>query len=684
MDKFAGFVIRRKKTVTALFAVVTVICALLFFTVHVNFNMTDYLPPGAQSTIALEMLDQEFEYAMPNAEVTVRGVSLMEALMLKQEIAMLEHITGIMWLDDVYDIKQPLEMGETSLIHNYYKDGNARFFVVVEKGFEQQGVISVRGLLGDGASIAGEAADIEFVQTATNKEVINAIIILLPIIIIILVLSTSSWIEPLLFLASIGVSIIINMGTNAFFGSVSFLTNSVTPILQLAVSLDYAIFLLHSFGDHRKTGLNVEEAMQEAIKESFGTVAASAATTLFGFMALMFMDFRIGADLGTSLAKGIVFSFVSVMVFLPALTICVHKIIDKTRHREIMPDMANIYGILRRIAYPVVIVAAIVVIPTFLGQSRTDFMYGYHIVDPNEKSEAVWEDSQSMVLLVPRGDIAREKLLSDDLYKLPQVTSVMSYANNIGTGIPPGFLDSSIVSRFYSQNLTGITLSVDTPKEGAAAFEAVEAITNAAEKYYPGEVYSVGQSANLYDIKKVVENDNRITSLVAILAIFAVILITFKSLALPFLLLFTIQVAIWINLSVPYFTGISINYMGYLVLNTVQLGATIDYAVLLTMTYMRNRKTMPKKTAIYKAMGASFRSILVSAATLTAAGFTLALTSSNPIVADIGTLLGRGTVLSMSMVVVFLPAMLTIFDGFIGKTTYKSNFYAIKREGRSL
>ena len=674
MDKFAGAVIRRNKAVIALFTVITAICALLFFTVYVNYNMTDYLPQEAQSTKALEMMNKEFTSAMPNADVAVRGVSLMEALTLKQKIAELEHISGVLWLDDVTDIKQPLEMGDRTLIENYYKDGDARFSITVEKGYEQQGIASIRELVGDGAMVTGEAAEIEFVQTATNTEVINAIIILVPIIILILILSTTSWIEPLLFLAAIGVSIIVNMGTNAFLGSVSFLTNSVTPILQLAVSLDYAIFLLHSFGAHRKSGLGVEEAMREAVKESFSTVAASAATTLFGFMALMFMDFRIGADLGLSLAKGIVFSFISVMVFLPALTICVHKTIDKTHHRELIPAMANIHGILRRIAIPVVIAIAVIVVPSFLGQSRTDFLYGYQIVETGESIQAAWDDSTAMVLLVPKGDIAKEKMLSDDLLNLPQVTSVTSYAKTVGPGIPPGFLDSSVSSQFYSENLARIILSTNTQKEGDAAFEAVEIITAAAERYYPGEVFSAGQSANLYDIKTVVQNDNRTTSLVAMLAVFAVLLITFRSLALPFLLLFTIQVAIWINLSVPYFTGTPINYIGYLVLNTVQLGATIDYAVLLTMTYMRNRKTLPKKEAIYKAMGSSFRSILVSAATLTAAGFTLALTSSNPIVADIGTLLGRGTILSMSMVAIFLPAMLTAFDKAIGKATYKSNF----------
>ncbi|MDR1705911.1 MAG: MMPL family transporter, partial [Clostridiales bacterium] len=499
-------------------------------------------------------------------------------------------------------------------------------------------------------------------------------------------------VEPLLFLAAIGMSVVINMGTNAFglFApegnqGVSFLTNAVTPILQLAVSLDYAIFLLHSFGARRKAGAGVEDAMTEAVKESFSTVAASASTTLFGFMALLFMDFRIGSDLGLSLAKGIFFSFVSVMVFLPALTMCVYKLIDKTKHREIMPDFSNVYRVLGKLAIPAVIVVAIVIVPSYLGQSRTDFLYGYQsaadsmrggeesgqdLLTPNQ----VFGQSTAMAVMVPRGDVIREEMLADEVLAMPGVTSVISYAKTVGSAIPPEFLDDSVRSQFYSDNYARLIVYLDTPAEGAEAFAAVEAINAAADRLYPGTAYSVGQSANLYDMKNTVQADNRLTNLLAVISIFLVLVVTFRSASLPFLLLLTIEAAIWINLSIPYFTGTPINYIGYLVLNTVQLGATVDYAILLTVTYTRNRKTMPKKEAVYKALGSSFRSILVSGTTLATAGFTLAGTSSNPLIADIGTLLGRGTLFSMLMVVVFLPALLVIFDKAIGKSTLKAKF----------
>lgn len=678
MDRLADAIIRHRKAVIRIFMAAAVVCALLFTRLVINYNMAEYLPPDAQSTKALQLLNQEFAKALPNAQVEVRDLSLMEALEFKRILAGLPHISEVLWLDDLIDLLQPLEMADQDTALSYYRDGTAYFQVVVPKGNEKEGIREIRNLLQERGTVTGEASEIEFVQAAAGREVAKAMIILAPLILLILLLTTTSWLEPLLFLAAIGMSVVINMGTNAMFGSVSFLTNAVTPILQLAVSLDYAIFLLHSFGKHRQAGADVDIAMREAIKESFSAVAASATTTLFGFMALLFMQFGLGADLGLSLAKGIIFSFISVIIFLPALTISVHKTLEKTRHREIMPAFFNIHKILRRISIPAVIVVAVIIVPCFLGQSQTDFLYGYQAAFnemTGKDTKAAESNPTPLVLLVPKGDIVKEELLSKDLLDLPYISSVISYPKTVGPGIPDGFLDSSITEQFYSEHFARLVIYADTPQEGDIAFATVAKISAAAEKYYPGEAYSVGQSANLYDIRTVVQKDNKTTNLIAIIAIFLVLLLTFRSALLPFFLLITIETAIWINLSIPYFTNSSINYIGYLVLNTVQLGATVDYAILLTVTYMRSRRSLPKKEAISEALGKSFRSILVSAAIVAMAGFTLAGTSSNPLIADIGKLLGRGAVLSMTMVLVFLPALLTIFDKAIGKTTYQAKFY---------
>lgn len=682
MDRFSNVIIQHKKMVIAIFIAVTLACAFLLLFVDVNYNMVDYLPPDAQSTTALNIMNSEFTESMPNASVMAKNVSLTEALEYKQKLASIDGVTQVMWLDDMMDIKQPLEMGDTDTIEGFYKDGNALFSVTIAKGIEKEACNDILNLIGSDNALTGEAPALVFIQETTASTVVKALAILLPVVILILVLSTASWLEPLLFLLVIGISIVINMGTNIIFGEISFMTNSISPILQLACSLDYAVFLLHSFQDNRKKYTNVEDAMRHAMKESMSTVAASAATTLFGFLALLFMNFGIGADLGINLAKGIIFSFISVMVFLPALILCIYKMIDKTQHRAFMPSFGNVNRVLSKIAVPAVIIVSILIVPTFLGQGRTGFLYGNDTVDPNTRYgrdtvavEQQFGKSNVMALLVPRGDVAKEQMLCDELEQLDRITGVMSYAANVGAVIPPEYLGDDITGQFYSENYARIIVYTDTPAEGDIAFKTVENINEKTKAHYGETFYTLGQSANLYDMKSIVQKDNVVVNLIAVIAIFIVLLVTFKSATLPFLLVLTIEAGIWINLAIPYFSGTPINFLGYLVVSTIQLGATVDYAILLTNTYLRNRRQMPKREAISVSLGGSFKSILVSALTLSTAGFTLFATSSNSAIADIGLLLGRGTLLSFAMVVCFLPTLLVVFDKAIEKITFKTKFF---------
>ncbi len=685
MGLFAS-IIRHKKPVIVLFAVLAAVCILLTLFVRVNYNLVDYLPPDAQSTTALEIMNREFTEAMPNANVMVRDVSLTQALAYKQALAEIAGVEQVLWLDDVMDLKQPLEMGDAATIEGFYRDGDALFSVTIGKGMEKSACGDILALIGEDDALTGDAASLVFVQNTAAATVLKAMAILVPIIILILIVSTSSWLEPLLFLLTIGVAIVLNMGTNLIFGEISFMTNSVSPILQLACSLDYAVFLLHSFQDNRKKFARAEDAMRQAMKESLSTVAASAATTLFGFLALLFMNFRIGADLGLTLAKGIVLSFVTVMVFLPALTLYVYKWIDRTQHRPFLPDFGQVGKVLSKIAIPAVLIVTLLLVPTFLGQRQTHFLYGNDVIDASTRygrdTVAVEERfgrQTVMAILVPRGDVAKEQLMCDALGQIDRVTGVTAYARQVGTAIPPEFLDDAITGPFYSANYARVILYMDTPTEGELAFLTVERVNETTRELYGDDFYTLGQSANVYDMKIIVQKDNIFVNLLAILAIFVVLLLTFRSAILPFLLVLTIEAGIWINLAIPYFNGTPINFLGYLVLSTIQLGATVDYAILLTNTYMRHRQTLPKRAAMHRSLGESFRSILVSALTLSTAGFVLRATSTNSAIADIGRLLGRGTLLSLAMVLAFLPTLLLLFDKPINKTTFRARFFIPER-----
>ncbi|MFV8827504.1 efflux RND transporter permease subunit [Alkalihalobacterium sp. APHAB7] len=685
MINIAARIIKHRVLVVITFMIITVICAFAQFFVSVNYNMVDYLPDDAQSTKALEIMEQEFTGSMPNTRVMVNDVTVQEALQYKEKLAAIDGVSDVTWLDNVVDLKTPLEMVDQETVETYYKDGKALYSLSIRNGDEVEVTDAIYELIGENNAMAGEALDTATSQNMAASESIYAAALLVPIIILILVLSTTSWVEPLFFLTAIGVSVLINLGTNIFIGEVSFVTQSVAPILQLAVSLDYAIFLLHSFSDYRKKTDNPEEAMQLAIKKSFPAISASAATTFFGFTALTLMNFEIGSDLGLNLVKGIVLSFISVMVFLPALTICFYKWIDKTQHRPFFPSFRKIGTSVVKIRILSLVLVFSVLLPSFLAQSNTNFTYGLGEQPETTRAgndyiliEEAFGKFTPIVLLVPKGDIAKEVEMVEELKAINHVTNVISYVNTVSPVIPPEYLDDSITNEFYSENYSRIIINTDTHTEGDVAFAVVDAIQSTAASYYGDESYSLGESVTLYDIKNTVLKDNTVVNVVTVVAIALVLIVTFRSISIPVVLLLTIQSAVWINLSVPYFTDTSLVFVGYLIISTVQLAATVDYAILLTEAYKEHRKQMPAVAAIKKTLEEKTFSIAISASILSSVGFILWITSTNPIVSAIGLLLGRGAFLAFIMVVCFLPAMLLVFDKVIKKTSYNAKFYEEK------
>ncbi|MED4018259.1 MMPL family transporter [Sutcliffiella cohnii] len=685
MINIAARIIQHKKLVVIVFAIVTVISTAAQFFVSVNYNMVDYLPEDAQSTQALTVMEDEFTASVPNTRVMIHDVTVQEALLFKAQLSNIEGVTDVIWLDDVMDLKMPLEMADEETVESYFKDGKALFSISVDNGAEVEATDAIYEMIGENDAIAGEAVDTATSQKMAGTESMYAAALLVPIIILILVLSTTSWIEPVFFLTAIGVSVLINLGTNIFIGEISFVTQSVAPILQLAVSLDYAIFLLHSFADYRKKTNNPEEAMQLAMKKSFPAITASAATTFFGFTALMLMQFEIGSDLGLNLVKGILLSFISVMVFLPALTLMFYKWMDKTKHKSFVPSFKGTGEKVLKLKMPSLILVFAILVPAFLAQSNTQFTYG--LGDQPETTRAgsdfklieeTFGESTPLVLLVPKGDLVKEAQLVEELENIDHVTSVISYVKAIGSVIPPEYLDESITKDFFSENYSRIILYTSVGKEGDVPFSIVETVQEEAAYYYDNEALLLGESVTLYDIKNTVARDNVVVNTLTVVTIAIVLLITFKSISIPLVLLITIQSAVWINLSVPYFTNTPLVFVGYLIISTVQLAATVDYAILLSEAYNEHRKEMPALQAIKKTLDEKIFSISISASILSSVGFILWITSSNPIVSSIGLLLGRGALLAFIMVVCFLPAMLLVFDKVIKKTTLKANFYEEK------
>ncbi|NLA86471.1 MAG: MMPL family transporter, partial [Clostridiales bacterium] len=635
-------------------------------------------PKDAPSTVALNVLFEQFKSDIPSLRLYIPDISVTEAGELEKKLAEADCVDEVLWLGDMINIKEPLEIADADMVDEWYLDGGALFMLAVNDNLKEADAIKeLRGIAGEKAAFSGDAADRAAAQESVTREVTRIMAIVIPIILIILLLTTNSWISPILFAIVIIVSIILNMGTNIIFGRISFLTQTIAPILQLAVSMDYSIFLLNSFDRYKAEGHEAKKAMALAVKETASTIVSSAATTFAGFIVLCLMKFGIGPDLGFVLAKGIVLSMVTSLFLLPAAALAMNRALERTAHRRLLPSFKGFGRFVGRIKIPILILVLLVILPCYLAQRNNNFTYGAAGVGDGSRfgeDAALVEEkfgaASQLILLVPRGEVDKEIELTGKLERLEGVRSVMSYVNTVGVEIPAEFLTDNELSQFISEDYSRFIISVSTPSEGDEAFELVRKIRQEAGSLYGDNYHFCGASVNNLDIKQTVEKDNQIVTISAIFAIGIILLITFRSLTLPLILLLTIEAAIWINLSFPYFFSDNpMHFIAYLIVNTVQLGATIDYAILFTENYLTNRATLGKKASVIKSVSETTPSILVSALILILAGISLNIVSSNYIVSEFGTVLSRGAVCSALLVLILLPSLLVLFDKIIKKTT---------------
>lgn len=668
------------------FLILTVICAGLSTLVGVNYNFADYLPKDAPSTNALNVMEEEYSQPIPNMRVVIYDVSIPDALEYKEKIEKAEGVKEVTWLDDSIDIYGPLELADQDSVETWYKNSDALFSVTVSSDEKEKkaAVDAIREIIGDDNAMSGTAVTDVLSPVHTSQEIQKIMLIALPIVFIILLLTTTSWFEPVLFMITIGVAIMLNRGTNLIFGEISFVTNAAGSVLQLAVSMDYSIFLLHRFAENRQEGGNVQDAMMKAVKQSMGSVLSSGLTTVTGFAALILMRFRIGPDMGYVMAKAIVFSLICVLCFLPALAISTYKLIDKTRHRAFWPDFHKFAKAVLEVRIPALILAVLLLLPCYIAQEKNDFLYGSsRVYSTNETQmgrdllaiEDEYGPSNPLVILVPKGDISKEQQLNDALKADPDVTSVISYVNTVGASIPEDFVPEESLSQLYSQHYSRFVVSLDTEEVEDGWADKVDELHTICEKYYGDEALIAGDLASTEDLKDTITVDNTRVNILAILFVFVILVLNFKSVSIPVILTLVIELSIWINLSVPYLQSTTLHYIGYLIISSVQLGATIDYAILLTGRYMDERKTKKRKDAAIESIRACVLSLFTSAIILTIAGSVLGVISTNLVLSQLGILVGRGAVISFILVLFVLPALLMIFDRLIEKTTAKTSFY---------
>lgn len=693
MERLAETIVKKRKLIFWIFMVLTAVSAFFIPEVQVNYNLAKYLPSDMKTSQALDIMEKEFSLS-GSARVMVEGVSVPEAMEIKRRIEDVEGVRKAIWLDDVADIAMPLEYLDRKTVESYYKDGAALFLVEFEEDDYSlstgKAIADIQVLIGDRGAVGGSAVTTKYMRESTISEVVSAAVTATPVIFIILILTSASWFEPVIYIFVMGVSVVINMGTNIVFESISFITQASSALLQFAISMDYAIFLLHRFREEKERGLVNHEAMKKAITSSFASVGASCLTTVAGFVALMFMRYGIGLDMGMVLAKGVLISLLTVILLLPGVTLFADRLLERTQHRIFLPSLEKFgHGIVRYGAFLLVLLS-LAIVPAYLAQSANSFLYGENSIlsigdsgfgENLNKMDESFGVYNPLVILVPKGSIPREARLADELMAMDYVTSVQTAVTLADPAIPREMLPDEVRKNFVSENYSRFIVNLNLPVESEATLKAVERISETVRRIYGDGYYMLGQSSSVFDTKEVVDSDFSTVNLVSICAVGLIILFAFRSLAVPFLLVLVIEASIWINMSVPYFMDETLSFIGYLVVNAIQLGATVDYAILLTGRYLENRKAYGKKESAVKALADSGWSVITSSLILFVACMCVSMTSSIRAVSEMILLLGRGAAISCLFVLVLLPQLLIIFDGIIAKTTIRKRDDLSPKEG---
>lgn len=671
------FIIERSRAIEIVFVIAVLLSMLAAPFVNINYDLTRYLPDTVQSKAGLDLMEEKFGYP-GTGRVMIEDVTLYEAKQYKDKLEKVDGVDQIMWLDTGTDVFSSDAFINFNSIDDYYKDGSAVMDIVFEKGDTSRktsrAIDAMQEITGEKGHYVGMAVQNKSLAENVTKEMKLILTLGVLMIFIILCLTTNSWFEPVLYLIVMGVAILINKGTNIFLGEISFLTNSVSAVLQLAVSMDYSIFLIHAFTREKNKGLDQMTALTNAINEALNSIFASSLTTIVGFIVLAFMKFNIGFDMGIVLAKGIIFSLLTVVFFMPAMILRLTPTIEKTGHRSFMPGFDKLSRGIYRIRYGVLIFVAIFVIPAYTAQNMNRFLFGNDAVGASEGTK-VYDDEQlinakfgrsnMMMALVPNTSLIDEKAFTDEVEALAYTKSVTSMAGSLPDGVPEEFLPKSITEQLHKNDYSRILIYVRSKGESKLAYQCSDEIQALMKKYYPENSYLVGTTPSTQDIETTITKDYSRVNVLSLLGIFFVVMFSFKSVAIPVIIMIPIEVAIFINMAVPYIKGDTMIFMGYIIVSCIQLGATVDYAILTTNNYLECRKQAEKREAAIQALNMSIPAILTSGSILTIVGYILYNISSVAAIGDLGHLIGRGAWMSMLLVCTLLPAFLVLFDNIL-------------------
>ena len=688
MERLFRGILRHRRVVIDVFVALTVICACLIPQVKIDANMSDYLPPTAKSSQDLDAMKRIYGNDIANARVYVTGISLPDAKALDKSLKGEKGVISVTWLGDEVDVDQPLETQDADTIADWYDGKGYLFQAVLRSGVKQSQIDRIRALAkavpgAKTVAIDGSAADDAANMATINTDMGKIMTIAVIVVLVVVALNTTSYLHPIVMLLTIGVAIVLNMGTNVFRGTISSITQLVASVLQLAVSMDYSIVLLTNFGRAQQRTDDQFEAMVSAMTKSFPVILSSAAVTFFGFLSLGAMQFLIGADMGIALAKGIVCSLFSITLLMPCILYNMRGLVAKTMHKPFFRSFHRMAKVCHAGAVPALVIAAVLAVPALLASQSVSFTYGSaanmsptsQVKIDGDVIDKAFGKSQTWAIMVPAEHWGDENALVDDLQKLPTTKSVLSYSTIASSAMPHQLADKSQIKQLFSGGYSRIVLTSRIPDESKQAFDLVKKVRSLCRARYGSTYRLVGNAVSYADIKAVTSVDSTTVKLASILAIGAVLLVMFRSVSIPVILIMAIEVSIWMNEAVPYLMGQTINFVAFLVIDAVQLGAAVDYAIIFTEEYLARRRRMPKADASIQSIEKTAQPIMTSSSILILACLGIYLSVSSPMIQQVGMLIARGALISVILIFFVLPLLFTLLDGFVRVTSHKIGFY---------
>ena len=650
---------------------------------RINYDMLAYLPDDIDTMVGQDILLDEFGKGAFSFLI-VKGMPQQDVAKLRQSVSEVEHVDSVLWYDTFADLSIPMEMLPTK-VYDAFNSGDSTIMAIFFDGTTSEentmdAIRRIRAITNEQCFISGMSATVVDIQALCEREEPIYVGIAVALAALAMVVFLDGWLVPFVFLASIGISILINMGTNVFFGEISYITKALAAVLQLAVTMDYSIFLWHSYNEHRAAMQDNREAMAAAIASTLTSVVGSSVTTVAGFVALCFMSFGLGLDLGLVMAKGVVLGVIGCVTLLPSMILLMDKPLQRTKHRSILPDMGRFADRVLRV-FPVFIVAfALIAVPAYRANQAANEEVYYDMLGtlPKDMPCVVANDqlrdgfdiaSTHMALIgtdLPARDVSD---MCEEIEDVDGVKYALSLESALGPQVPKDFVPEKLRQTLESGDWELVLISSGYAT-GSDESNAQVARINEIIKSYDADGLLIGEAPCTKDLIEITDEDFRRVNMVSIGLIFAIILLVEKSLTLPVILIAIIEVAIFINLGVSHVTGVSVPFIAPICISTIQLGATVDYAILMTTRYKVERNAGRScREAVGTALATSIPSIIVSGMGLFAATFGVALYSDIDLISSICMLLARGALISMVCVILVLPTMLRLFDPVIRVTT---------------